>query len=198
MSSQEMKASAENIRTDLERRINESYARAAAHREEARKLETDAQKMETEHTDLGSRYGLARKYGASSEAGELAAGSISHQEMRAIGNRREIFRVMSERDSEGSIGALQACRQMQAAGVFTTDAANAAKALSRTLRRDPEFEETSRARFRYIGPRRDSTSNPPPLAPADGENQEQSAPETRDSSANFDDRPRWAQDTPGK
>ena len=198
MYSQEMKASAENIRTDLERRINDSYTRAAAHREEARNLETDAQKMETEHTDLGSRYGLPPKYLAFRDGGELAAVSISHQKMRAIGNRREIFRVMSERDSEGSIGTLHACRQMQAAGVFNTDAANAAKALNRTLRRDPEFEETSRARFRYIGPRRDSTLNSPPLAPADGENQEQSAPEPKDSSANFDDKPRWAQDTPGK
>ena len=83
---------------------------------------------------------------------------VSPQEMASIRNRSEIARLMAERHPEGWIRPLDACRLMHAAGVITTDPANAAKALARTLRKSGEWQDMERGKLRFIGPRKGPAS----------------------------------------
>ena len=149
---------ANEILEDLDRQAADRRCRAEFRREQARHLETEARELdleavtlETERDTVAARYGLPLRYDMSYGADGLQAGLVSFAEMRAIGNRHEIVRLMAERDPLGEVRVLEACRLMHAAEVITTDPRNVAKSLARAMKKNPIWEEISPGRFRLAG-----------------------------------------------
>ena len=182
----------QNILEDLDQDVSEKdleaqdlYAQADALLEKAREAEAQAQGVRVQRDGTAGLFGLPLKY-VSVETGSPAvdssgSGYVSPQEMTSIRNRSEIARLMAQRHPEGWIRPLDACRQMHAAGVITTDPSNASKALARTLRKSGEWRDLERGKLLYIGSRRGPVSGiPVPVTntrpPSDEDELEQGVP----------------------
>ena len=103
--------------------------------------------------------------GEGSENTDMFGCPLTREEMRTIGNRHRILEEIARRSPDGRVRSIDAARWMRSAGVFRTDAENAAKSLARHMRSNPNtWEAEQPGWFRLVAWVRElERSNEPPV-----------------------------------
>ena len=94
---------------------------------------------------------------------------LTHEQMRRIGNRREVLIAISKASPGLRVRPTVAIHWMHAAGIIKTDPDNAGKSLARYMRKHPEiWEPQERGWYRLVGALELMNTTPPqPPNPTD-------------------------------